>query len=89
MVMDFEDIKSVIGRWIQKNLDHRMILYRKDSYVAVLKKRREPLFLTEGSPTAENLARLIYDYAKKRALPVHSVTLWETESSSATYTGEA
>src|SRR3989338_7132546 len=31
MVFDFKDIKEVIQGWIDKNLDHRMILHHKRS----------------------------------------------------------
>ena len=37
------------------------------------------------NPTAENIARLIFDRAAAHGLPVTEVTLWETESSFATY----
>ena len=30
MVMDFSQIKRVVGGWIDANLDHRMILHRDD-----------------------------------------------------------
>ena len=41
--------------------------------------------MLETNPTAENIARLIYDTAKAKKLPVSSVTLWETPNSFATY----
>jgi len=85
MVIDFERIKSVIKDWIDKNLDHRMILHEKDTFVPILRRRREPFFLLSSNPTAENIARVIFEYAVKRGLPVTKVTLWETPSSFATY----
>lgn len=87
MVIDFERIKRVIREWIDRNLDHRMILHEKDPFVPIFRKRRQPLFLLRANPTAENIARGIFDYAKSQALPVSSVTLWETPSSCATYAG--
>jgi 6-pyruvoyltetrahydropterin/6-carboxytetrahydropterin synthase len=39
----------------------------------------------KDNPTAENIARLIFDYAKSRRLPVASVRLWETVNSHADY----
>ncbi len=87
MVIDFEKIKSVIKDWIDRNLDHRMILHAKDPFVPVLRKRKEPFFLLSCNPTAENIAKSIYDYAVKSRLPVVKVTLWETPSSFAAYSG--
>jgi 6-pyruvoyltetrahydropterin/6-carboxytetrahydropterin synthase len=37
------------------------------------------------NPTAENIARLIYDHAKAAGLPVVEVILWETERCCSTY----
>ena len=85
MVIDFEKIKSVIKDWIDRNLDHRMILHEKDPFVPIFKKKKQPSFLLSCNPTAENIAKLIYEYALKKGLRVAKVTLWETPSSFATY----
>ena len=37
MVVDFSEIKRVVGRWIDENLDHRMILDRTDAAVPMLR----------------------------------------------------
>src|SRR5262245_2131979 len=58
MVLDFTDIKRVVSRWIDDELDHRMILRRDDPAVAVLQKLGEPLCLIDDNPTAENIAKL-------------------------------
>ena len=85
MVMDFDEIKHTIQLWIDTTLDHKM-LFRKDDRIAkVLQKRGERCFLMDVNPTAEAIAKLIFDYAKRRALPVTAVKLWETEQSFATY----
>jgi 6-pyruvoyl-tetrahydropterin synthase len=39
------------------------------------------------TPTTENLAKMIYEYAEECDLPVVEVTLWETPYSYATYSG--
>lgn len=39
--------------------------------------------------TAENIARWIFEQLQSRALPVSSVTLWETDSCGCRYTPEA
>ncbi|MFO0900139.1 MAG: 6-carboxytetrahydropterin synthase [Pirellulales bacterium] len=85
MVIDFTDIKRVVSRWIDDNLDHRMILHRDDPYVPVLRDLGEPLYLIDANPTAENIARLIYDCAEGHGFPIVEVKLWETPNCYATY----
>jgi len=85
MVLDFTQIKRVIQSWIDTHLDHKMILHRDDPIVPYLRQLGEPFFLLDVNPTAENIARLIYDYARQEGFPVVAVSLWETESCYATY----
>ena len=85
MVRDFDEIKRAIQGWIDANLDHKMILRKDDPALPSLRKLKEPLFVMENNPTAENLAKLIYEEAKRRGFPVTSVRLWETDQSFATY----
>ena len=85
MVLDFGEIKQSISRWIDENLDHRMILCRDDPAVAVLQQLGEPLYLIDVNPTAENIARLIFDHCAAEGLPVVEVCIWETPHCSATY----
>lgn len=85
MVRDFTEMKQILQTWIDQTLDHRMLLHEKDPFRTTLEKASEPLFLLPNNPTAENIARLIYDTAKSKGLPVTSVTLWETPNSYATY----
>ena len=85
MVRDFNEIKQSIQGWIDLELDHKMILCRKDPALAAMRKLKEPLFLIDENPTAENLAKLIYQETKRRGFPVTSVKLWETDHSFATY----
>lgn len=85
MVLDFSDIKSVVSKWIDENLDHRMILHREDPAVEFLKQLNEPLFLIDNNPTAENIAKLIYQVAAEQGFPVVKVDLWETPHCFATY----
>ncbi len=85
MVYDFADISRVIKTWIDEMLDHTMILREDDSLIPVLKQKQERFFTMKTNPTAEAIAKLIYDYAVSQGFPVSRVTLWETESSFATY----
>jgi len=87
MVMDFTVIKQVLGKWIDDQLDHRMLLHRDDPIIPELRRQGEPFVELDVNPTAENLAKLIFDFAVNHGLPVVEVTLWETDSSFATYRG--
>ncbi|QDU22300.1 6-pyruvoyl trahydropterin synthase family protein [Urbifossiella limnaea] len=85
MVLDFGEMKRVLGRWVDDSLDHRMLLHRDDPVVPELERQGEPLVLLDVNPTAENIARLIFDHAAAVGLPVTEVTLWETANAFATY----
>lgn len=88
MVIDFVDIKAEVKRFLDEELDHKMLLRRDDPLTRILQDLREPVFVMEQNPTAENISRVIFDYAQGRGLPVLSVKLWETESSYAEYRPE-
>ena len=85
MVFDFSDIKRVVSQWIDDNLDHRMILRRDDPARTVLEQLGEPMYLIDANPTAENIAKLIFDYAKSQGFPIVECRLWETPRCFATY----
>jgi 6-pyruvoyltetrahydropterin/6-carboxytetrahydropterin synthase len=85
MVADFTDIKRVVKGWIDKELDHRMILRKDDPLVRLLQQLGEPIFLLDSNPTVERIARLIFDYAAGHGFPVVRVKVWETPTSVAEY----
>ena len=85
MVFDFSDIKEIIQKWVDKELDHRMILKKEDPLVKIFEELKEPIVVMSDNPTAESLAKLVFDFARSKNLPITRVTFWETPSSSATY----
>lgn len=85
MVVDFADIKAALKVWIDENLDHRMLLRHDDPLLTVLRDLGEPVFAMPTNPTAESIAKLIFDEALRQGLPVAEVRLWETPDSHATY----
>ncbi len=87
MVVDFVDIKKEVSEFLDQELDHKMILHKDDPLTKVLKEMEEPVLVMQENPTAENIARIIYNFAMSRGLPVVSVRLWETPSSFAEYRG--
>jgi 6-pyruvoyltetrahydropterin/6-carboxytetrahydropterin synthase len=87
MVMDFTRMKTVVGAWIDETLDHKMLLHRDDPVLPLLRQQGEPVHVLDVNPTAENIAKLIFDYAAGQGFPVVEVQLWETEHCFASYTG--
>ncbi len=87
MLVDFAKIKCPLRTWINETLDHRMLLFEGDPVVPLLREAGEELLVLPINPTAENIARLIFDHAQDEGLPVAEVTLWESTRSSATYRG--
>jgi len=85
MAVDFAEVKRVVNGWINENIDHRMILYRDDPIVEVLKKSGDEPYVLDRNPTAENIARLIFDSVLELGLPVVEVRFLETPACSATY----
>lgn len=85
MVYDFGDIKEIVQKWVDFELDHKMILKKSDPLVKILSDLKEPCFLMDENPTAESLAKLVFDFAQSKKLPISRVTFWETVSSSASY----
>ena len=88
MVADFGDIKRVVKGWIDRALDHQMILRRDDPLVAPLQALGEPIYLVDSNPTVELIARMIYDYAREQGFDVVQVRVWETPTSYATFGGQ-
>lgn len=84
MVCDFSDIAAAVREFIDQELDHNLLLHREDPLVPLLREAGERFKLLDGHPTAEFLARLILEHARERGLPAVAVTLWETDSASAT-----
>jgi 6-pyruvoyltetrahydropterin/6-carboxytetrahydropterin synthase len=87
MVIDFSEMKRVLQAWIDEALDHKMLLHRDDPVLPHLRQLGEQFYVMEVNPTAENIARLIFDQARSHGFPVVEVSLWETASCYATYRG--
>ena len=85
MVHDFSDIKKALKNWIDETLDHRMLLHKDDPILPVLRQRGELFYVMDENPTAENIAKLIFNHARAKSLPVVEVRLWETPTSYASY----
>jgi 6-pyruvoyltetrahydropterin/6-carboxytetrahydropterin synthase len=85
MVLDFAEIKRIVSNWIDTYLDHRMVLHRDDPAVPVLQELGEPLYLLDENPTAENIAKLIFQKTREYGFPIVEARLWETPKCSASF----
>ena len=78
ILVDFGDIKKTIQKRVDDNLDHNLLLSREDPILPLLQKQNERVFIMDSNPTAENIAKLIFEQAATLGLPVAEVSLWET-----------
>jgi len=85
MVRDFNEIRRAVKEWIDRELDHKMLLRHDDPAAAALQQLGEPVYLVDSNPTVERIARLIFDHVAATGLPVVRVTVWETPTSFATF----
>lgn len=85
MLVDFGEIKREVQRWVDDNLDHNLLLRRDDPLLPLLQERGERVFVMDRNPTAENIARLVFERAASAGLPVVEVVLWETDNCHAAY----
>lgn len=85
MVVDFGLVKDAMKSWVDEHLDHRMLLRQDDPLIAILERMGEAAFTMAANPTAENIARVIYDAGRDAGLAVSLVRLWETPDSWACY----
>lgn len=85
MLVDFKDIKDVVKKWVDAELDHNMLLCKDDPILPVLREAGERFFLMDDNPTAENIAKLIYEFVAAADYPVIDVSIWETDTCYASY----
>ena len=76
---------SKMKTWLDGNLDHKVILSADDPLAEALEKEGQRCFRTAENPTAEVLARLIFETAEGMGLPVAKAAFWETPTSMASY----
>ena len=87
MVRDFSEVKQLVWTWLDREIDHTLLLHEDDPILPLLQDAGERVKITAENPTAEIIARMIFDFVAAEGFPVTDVTLWETETSYASYTG--
>ena len=85
MVEDFTQVKQLVWDWLDSEIDHTLLLHRDDPVLPALQEAGERVMVLDENPTAEVIARMIFEYVAGEGYPVVDVTLWETESSYARY----
>lgn len=88
MVLDFSDIKETVMAFVDRELDHNLLLHRDDPIIPLLKGARERFLTLDEHPTAEVLAKMIYRHVRECGYRVREVALWETSSACASYREE-
>jgi 6-pyruvoyltetrahydropterin/6-carboxytetrahydropterin synthase len=85
MVVDFGDIGDYVKSWLNAEIDHNMLLHVDDPVLPLLQQAGERVYVMQQNPTAENIARLIFQYVEQGDYPVAEVAVQETESAVASY----
>ena len=88
MVMDFTDIRNIVKKWVDETLDHKMLLNEEDPLAKILVGMGEAVYLMKENPTAENIAKHIYEEIGTQGINVANIKLWETASSYASVSAE-
>lgn len=84
-VVDFGDVKAAACELVEARFDHKMLLRDDDPIIPVLREAGELFVTLPVNPSAENLARLIFDHLQERGFPITAVRFYETDTSIATY----
>lgn len=90
MVVDFGDLKNIIGSWIDEHFDHGVLLHKNDpllkngiDYFAKEFNNGKLPYVMQANPTAENIALEILSVSRELlkhipGISVESVRVWET-----------
>jgi 6-pyruvoyltetrahydropterin/6-carboxytetrahydropterin synthase len=89
MATDFAHIKRTLKRWIDDNLDHTCILKADDPLRFALERAGEPTFALDANPTTENLAKLLFEQARRLDVPVVETTVFENDANVAIFSERA
>jgi 6-pyruvoyltetrahydropterin/6-carboxytetrahydropterin synthase len=80
MVVDFGVIKNRLKEWIDSNLDHAYVCNAKDEHCTYFTNTPRPqrVYALFGNPTAENIARLLFDIAESIDSSIKKVGIVES-----------
>lgn len=89
MVMDFKQLKAIVGRKIIDRFDHALVVYEKDPRAAGYTE--EKLVVTPFQPTCENLIAFFAELIQEElpaTVELHHLKLHETATSFAEWYAE-
>lgn len=89
-VVDFGDIKTKVGTWIDDNWDHKFMVNSADPRSMILHASdHDSVVLVSTNPTAENIVQWLAAKAIElmpSELRLTRIRLWETPNGSVTWT---
>jgi len=85
LVMDFKEIGDYVKSWLDSEIDHNLLLYKEDPIVPLLRGAGERVYVMDANPSAENIARLVFEQVERGGFPVVEVAIVETDSAVASY----
>lgn len=65
LVLDFGEVKKSIQALVDNKFDHAYMYNKKDDLGKIFKSKGFKVFEMEGNPTAENMAKMIFEYIVK------------------------
>src|SRR5919109_2900306 len=80
-VLDFSEIGRRLCNWLEKNWDHRFIIYEDDPWARPLTLIDNTVVWLDRNPTAENLAQYLVEIVGPQQLQGTGVTLVRCEFS--------
>lgn len=89
MVIDFGDLKAVIGEWLDNNWDHSLLLAKNDPLIEALRGQCFRLCVCPSNPTAEWMAQYLLEAISSHLPPeinLDRVRVYETPTSYAEVT---
>ncbi len=62
-VIDFGEVKQILGQWIDDNFDHNTILSCEDKNLGekIFSETNQKIFYINANPTAENIAKFLLE----------------------------
>lgn len=86
-ILDFGEVKSRVGAWLEDNWDHAFLANAQDAEAleALARIAGQRVYFFDGNPTAETMARHLYHEIVPQLLAgtgvrVAEVDVWETEN---------
>lgn len=90
-VIDFGIIKQLLCEWLEREWDHKMMIWEQDPYLnSLLELCERDLIIVPFNPTAEQMAEYLVrvvgpEQLKGTGVALRSVRIEETRKCSATY----